>query len=150
MDESVIEQAKQTASLHGTCPIHGTILVAEDNYINQVVTVRILEGGGHRVFVGGNGRLALEILEQQPVDLVLMDIQMPEMDGFQATKAIRDQESITGAHLPIIALTAHAIPGYRQKCLDAGMDDYIAKPVSSQDLLDVVNRTLLGMGSDAQ
>lgn len=127
---------------------HGTILLAEDNYINQVVTVRILEGQGHRVIVGANGRLALEILERQPVDLVLMDIQMPEMDGFQATKAIREQEAITGAHVPIIALTAHAMQGYRQECLDAGMDDYLSKPVCGKDLLEVVNRTLIGTQSD--
>jgi CheY-like chemotaxis protein/anti-sigma regulatory factor (Ser/Thr protein kinase) len=120
----------------------GTILLAEDNYINQMVTVRILEGKGHRVVVGANGRLALEILERQAVDLVLMDIQMPEMDGFQATRAIREREAVTGAHLPIVALTAHATNGYRQKCLDAGMDDYLAKPVCSKDLLEVVNRTL--------
>jgi signal transduction histidine kinase/CheY-like chemotaxis protein len=128
---------------------HGTILLAEDNYINQKVTVRILEGHGHRVVVGANGRLALEILERQAVDMVLMDIQMPEMDGFQATKAIREREAITGAHLPIIALTAHAINGYRQRCLDAGMDDYLSKPFCSKDLLEVVNRTLVSSPSDA-
>jgi CheY-like chemotaxis protein len=107
-----------------------------------MVTVRILEGQGHSVVVGANGRLALEILERQPVDLVLMDIQMPEMDGFQATRAIREREAATGAHLPIIALTAHAMHGYRQKCLDAGMDDYLSKPIRGEDLLEVVNRTL--------
>jgi CheY-like chemotaxis protein len=90
---------------------HGTILLAEDNYINQVVTVRILEGQGHRVVVAANGRLALEILRRQVVDLVLMDIQMPEMDGFQTTKAIREEEANTGPHVPIIALTAHALHG---------------------------------------
>ena len=120
----------------------GTILLAEDNYINRMVTIRILESQGHRVLVGGNGRLALEMLERQPVDLVLMDVQMPEMDGFQATRAIREQEAITGAHLPIIALTAHAVGGYRQKCLDAGMDNYLSKPVSRKHLLEVVDRTL--------
>jgi signal transduction histidine kinase/ActR/RegA family two-component response regulator len=128
----------------------GTILLAEDNYINQMVTVRILEGKGHRVVVGANGRLALEILERQAVDLVLMDIQMPEMDGFQATRAIRESEAFTGAHLPIVALTAHATNGYRQKCLDAGMDDYLAKPVCSKDLLEVVNRTLTGIQTVAR
>ena len=128
----------------------GTILLAEDNYINQMVTVRILEAKGHRVVVGANGRLALEILERQAVDLVLMDIQMPEMDGFQATRAIRESEAFTGAHLPIVALTAHATNGYRQKCLDAGMDDYLAKPVCSKDLLEVVNRTLTGIQTAAR
>ena len=123
---------------------HATILLAEDNYINQVVTTRILEGQGHHVVVGANGRLALDILQRQTVDLVLMDIQMPEMDGFQATRVIREQEAATGEHLPIIALTAHAIQGYRQKCLDAGMDDYLSKPVSSKDLLDAVHRSLAG------
>jgi hypothetical protein len=129
---------------------HGTILLAEDNYINQRVTVHILEGQGHRVVVGANGRLALEILERQSVDLVLMDIQMPEMDGFQATKAIREQEAITGAHMPIIALTAHAMNGYRQKCLDAGMDDCLSKPFCNKDLLEVINRTLICSPSHAQ
>jgi signal transduction histidine kinase/ActR/RegA family two-component response regulator len=129
---------------------HGTILLAEDNYINQVVTVRILEGQGHHVVVGANGRLALEILERQSVDLVLMDIQMPEMDGFQATKAIREREAITGAHVPIIAFTAYAMLGCRQNCLDAGMDDYLSKPVCGKDLLEVVNRTLIGTPSDAR
>jgi CheY-like chemotaxis protein len=128
----------------------GTILLVEDNYINQMVTARILEGKGHRVVVGANGRLALEILERQAVDLVLMDIQMPEMDGFQATRAIREHEAFTGAHLPIVALTAHATNGYRQKCLDAGMDDYLAKPVCSKDLLEVVNRTLTGIQTAAR
>ena len=77
-----------------------------------------------------------------------MEIQMPEMDGFQATKAIREQEAITGAHVPIIALTAHAMQGYRQECLAAGMDDYLSKPVCGKDLLEVVNRTLIGTQSD--
>jgi CheY-like chemotaxis protein/anti-sigma regulatory factor (Ser/Thr protein kinase) len=122
----------------------GTILLAEDNYINQMVTIRILEGKGHRVVVSANGRLALEILERQAIDLVLMDIQMPEMDGLQATRAIREREAFTGTHLPIVALTAHATNGYRQKCLDAGMDDYLAKPVCGKDLLEVVNRALAG------
>ena len=99
--------------------------------------------------MGANGRLALEILERQPVDLVLMDIQMPEMDGFQATRAIREQEAITGTHLPIIALTAHALPGYRQKCLDAGMDDYLSKPFCGKDLLEMVNRSLISPLSHA-
>lgn len=128
----------------------GTILLAEDNYINQMVTIRILEGKGHRVVVGNNGRLALEILQRQAIDLVLMDIQMPDMDGFQLTSAIREREAITGAHLPIVALTAHATNGYRQKCLDAGMDDYLAKPVCSKDLLEVVNRTLSSTQRAAQ
>jgi len=123
-------------------PRPGTILLAEDNYINQVVTTRVLEKHGHRVLVGANGRLALEILQREPIDLVLMDIQMPEMDGFQATRAIREQEEATGAHLPIIALTAHEVQGYRQKCLEAGMDEYLSKPVCSRDLLVMVERTL--------
>jgi CheY-like chemotaxis protein len=134
-------QLLDTQSPPNPCRL-GTILLVEDNYINQMVTVRILEGKGHRVVVGANGRLALQILERQAVDLVLMDIQMAEMDGFQATRTIREHEAFTGAHLPIVALTAHATNGYRQKCLDAGMDDYLAKPVCSKDLLEVVNRTL--------
>ena len=88
----------------------------------------MLEKRGHRVVLAGNGREALEALEKGSFDLVLMDVQMPEMDGFQATAAIREKETGTGSHLPVIALTAHAIKGDRERCLTARMDGYLTKP----------------------
>ena len=114
------------------------ILLAEDNIINQRLAVRILEKFGHRVTVAENGRRAVEILGQQEFDLVLMDIQMPEMDGLQATAAIREKEKGTGLRIPIIAMTAHAMIDDKQMCLGAGMDQYISKPIHSADLIALV------------
>jgi signal transduction histidine kinase/CheY-like chemotaxis protein/HPt (histidine-containing phosphotransfer) domain-containing protein len=105
------------------------ILLAEDNRVNQVLAVTLLEKWGHRVTVAENGRVALERLEREPFDLVLMDVQMPEMSGFEATTRIRERERGTDAHVPIIAMTAHAIKGDRERCLDAGMDGYVTKPI---------------------
>jgi two-component system sensor histidine kinase/response regulator len=110
------------------------ILLAEDNRINQLVACGILKQAGHIVEVANNGAEVAPLLAAQPFDVVLMDIQMPLMDGFQATAAIRESEKQTGAHLPIIAMTAHALAGYKEKCLAAGMDGYVTKPVR-QDLL---------------
>jgi CheY-like chemotaxis protein len=89
---------------------------------------------GHKVRFAENGRLAVELWRQEPFDLVLMDIQMPEMDGMQATAAIRTDEAATGRHIPIVALTAYAMSGDRQRFLDAGMDDYLAKPITAEQL----------------
>ena len=114
------------------------ILLVEDNLVNQRLAVRILEKAGHRVTTAGNGKIALQILEEQSVDLVLMDVQMPEMDGFEATGLIREKEQRSGEHLPIIAMTAHAMRGDRERCLTAGMDDYITKPIASAALLEMV------------
>ena len=113
------------------------VLLAEDNPINQTLARRILEKAGHEVLIARNGREVLEILEGHPCDAVLMDVQMPELDGLDATRAIRrkEQERTPGRHVPIIAMTAHAMVGDRQRCLDAGMDGYIAKPLHPQDLL---------------
>jgi signal transduction histidine kinase/DNA-binding response OmpR family regulator len=116
------------------------VLVAEDNRINQMVVVRMLEKAGHRVDVAGNGRLALGLLERGPYDLVLMDCQMPEMDGFEAARAIRAAEAGTGRHLVIVALTANAMEGDRERCLAAGMDDYLAKPITQAALAAVLMR----------
>jgi CheY-like chemotaxis protein/HPt (histidine-containing phosphotransfer) domain-containing protein len=113
---------------------HARVLVAEDNLINQQVAIRLLERMGCRVTVGSNGRDVLDILTQSPYDLVLMDCQMPDMDGFEATVAIRTREARTGGHVPIVAMTAHAMPGARERCLAAGMDDYISKPVAAEEL----------------
>jgi len=114
------------------------ILLAEDNLVNQKLAARLLEKHGHHVTIAGNGREALEHLEEQGFDLILMDIQMPEMDGFEATAAIRDREKLTAGHVPIIAMTAHAMQGYRERCLAAGMDGYVSKPIKLQELLGVI------------
>lgn len=110
------------------------ILLAEDNLVNQKVAQKMLERSGHRVTVAVNGQEAVAVFGRQPFDLVLMDIQMPIMDGFEATQAIRDMEKDSGKHTPIIALTAHAITGYREKCLERGLDDYLSKPMKIADL----------------
>ena len=114
------------------------ILLAEDNLVNQRLAGRILEKRGHRVVVVGNGRRALAAMERRPFDLILMDVQMPEMDGFEATAAVRRREAVTGGHIPIIAMTAHAMKGDRERCLEAGMDEYISKPLQTSHFLDVV------------
>jgi signal transduction histidine kinase/DNA-binding response OmpR family regulator len=117
------------------------ILVAEDNTINQHLALRLLEKQGHRVKLAGNGLEAFALWQKQRFDLVLMDVQMPGMSGFEATAAIRAREVQTGQHIPIIAMTAHAMKGDRELCLAAGMDDYIAKPIEAQQLNEVVNRS---------
>jgi signal transduction histidine kinase/CheY-like chemotaxis protein len=114
------------------------ILVVEDNPVNQKVAATMLEKRGHRVVVASNGREALEALDKERVDLVLMDVQMPEMDGFKATELIRDREKGNGGHIPIVAMTAHAMKGDREKCLAAGMDSYMSKPIRAEDLFLII------------
>ncbi len=116
------------------------ILLVEDNAVNQMLAVRLLEKRGHTVTVAGNGKEALSALEKDSVDLVLMDVQMPVMDGFQATAAIREKEKMSESRLPIIAMTAHAMAGDRERCLEAGMDDYITKPIRLQELNELLVR----------
>ncbi len=116
------------------------VLLAEDNTVNQKLVAGLLEKRGHRLTVTANGREALAALDRETFDLVLMDVQMPEMDGFEATAAIRLRERATGAHLHIIAMTAHAMQGDRERCLAAGMDAYISKPIKSRDLTDRLER----------
>jgi two-component system, sensor histidine kinase and response regulator len=116
------------------------ILIVEDNIVNQRVALRILEKEGHTVVVAGNGKEALKMMEQQSFDVILMDLQMPEMGGFEATAAIRKIEQGGQTHVPIIAMTAHAMIGYRELCLEAGMDDYLAKPIRSRLLIDMVEK----------
>jgi two-component system, sensor histidine kinase and response regulator len=114
------------------------ILLAEDNVVNQRVALAILQRMGHRVVVAENGKQALDLLDRGTFDAILMDVQMPEMDGFEATAAIRRQQSRTGAYTPIIAMTAHAMQGDRERCIDAGMDDYISKPIRAAALADIL------------
>jgi CheY-like chemotaxis protein len=114
------------------------ILLAEDNRVNQILAVRLLEKRGHHVQVAGNGREALEKLETAHFDLILMDVQMPVMGGFEATAAVREIEKSTGKHIPIVALTAHAVPGDRECCLAAGMDGYVAKPIHPEELFEQI------------
>jgi len=110
------------------------ILVVEDNPVNQMLIRRLLERRDHTVLAATNGREALDLLQHHQPDLVLMDIQMPEMDGFEATAAIREREKKEGGHLPIVALTAHALKGDGERCLAGGMDGYLTKPIQIQDL----------------
>jgi PAS domain S-box-containing protein len=114
------------------------VLLAEDNAVNQRLAVRLLEKRGHSVKVAANGREALEAMEKERFDLVFMDVQMPEMDGLEATIAIREKEKSSGLHQPIIALTAHAMKGDREKCLDVGMDGYLTKPIRPPELEEIL------------
>jgi CheY-like chemotaxis protein len=118
------------------------ILVAEDNPINQVVAVRLLEKHGHTVVVAATGREAVAAVQGGGFDLVLMDVQMPEMDGFEATAAIRAAEPRADRRLPILALTALAMSGDRERCLAAGMDGYLTKPIQGDHLLQAVANAL--------
>ncbi|HUI84469.1 MAG TPA: response regulator [Candidatus Binatia bacterium] len=114
------------------------ILAAEDNRVNQRLLLRLLQKEGHTVTMVEDGEAALAITEEEAFDVILMDVQMPVMDGLEATRLIRNRERSTGKHVPIIALTAHAMKGDRSRCLDAGMDAYVAKPVQKQELLHIV------------
>ncbi len=118
------------------------ILLAEDNVVNQHLVVRLLEKHGHTALVANTGQEVLTALRQHAVDLVLMDVQMPEMDGLEATAVIREQERQTGGHLPIIALTAHAMKGDQERCLAAGMDGYVSKPINARVLSSAISRVL--------
>ena len=116
------------------------ILLAEDNSVNRKLAVTLLQKRGHEVMVAENGQEVLDVLELERVDLVLMDVQMPVMDGLEAIRAIRMKEQSTGAHLPIIALTAHAMKGDRERCLAAGADEYVAKPIRLAELSAAIEK----------
>jgi len=115
------------------------ILLAEDNPVNQKLMILMLKKIGHSVVPVSNGRKAVDAATTEEFDLILMDVQMPEMDGFEATAMIRGHQKITGTFTPIVALTAHALKGDREKCISAGMDDYITKPIQSRELLRIIN-----------
>jgi PAS domain S-box-containing protein len=119
------------------------VLLAEDNPVNQRLATRLFEKRGHRVAVAVNGREVLEALEKESFDLVLMDVQMPELDGLEATAAIREREKGSGAHQAVIALTAHAMKGDRERCMAAGMDGYLSKPIRPQEL-DAILESYVG------
>jgi len=114
------------------------VLLAEDNVVNQRLVKRLLEKRGHRVAVAASGREALDWLDREGFDLILMDVQMPDMDGLETTAVIREREKKTGGYTPIVALTAHSMKGDRERCLAAGMDNYINKPVEAAKLLELV------------
>ena len=117
------------ASVQSACASSLRVLVAEDNAVNQNLVRSVLKKDGHAVQLAGNGREVLAALEGSQFDLILMDVQMPGMDGFEATAAIRKAEQLTGSHVPIVAITAHAMQGDRERCLEAGMDEYLTKPI---------------------
>ncbi len=116
------------------------ILLAEDNVINRALAAGILQKRGHSLVHAANGREAVEAAAHETFDLIFMDVQMPEMDGFEATRLIRESEQATGRHTPIAAMTAHAMAGDRERCLAAGMDDYISKPLQKAELLALLDR----------
>jgi signal transduction histidine kinase/DNA-binding response OmpR family regulator len=115
-----------------------TILLAEDNRVNQTLAIRLLEKRGHRVVLAETGRAAFEAAQQQTFDLVLMDVQLPEMDGLDATRAIRHREKTSGKHLPVIAMTANAMLGDKERCFESGMDGYVSKPISAGELFSAI------------
>ena len=118
------------------------VLLAEDNMVNQTLAVRLLQKRGYAVTVAGDGRAAVEAFETGQFDIVLMDVQMPGMDGFEATASIREKEKLTGEHIPIIALTANALKGDREQCISAGMDDYVSKPIQAAELVSTIEKLL--------
>jgi len=141
--EDTVARPTKRAKLPSGTPLRPlTILLAEDNVINQRVAVRVLQKAGHTVAVAMNGREVLDVIGTTRYDVVLMDIQMPEMDGWEATRAIRAAEQTTGGHLPIVAMTAHAMKGDRERCLAAGMDDYVSKPIDTAELLRVIQEVV--------
>jgi two-component system, sensor histidine kinase and response regulator len=118
------------------------ILVAEDNPVNQTLAIRLLEKRGYLVTVAGDGRAALAALEKQSYEVILMDVQMPEMDEFQATAAIRAKEASGAARTPIIAMTGHALKGDQGRCLGAGMDGYVSKPIRPADMFAAIEAAI--------
>jgi len=125
------------------------VLVAEDTPFNQKFILRLLDRWGYQAVIAENGRKALEALSKDNYDLVLMDVQMPEMDGLEATQAIRESEKQTGRHIPIIALTAHAMKGDRERCLASGMDEYVSKPIAPDTLYKAIQDLVTGEPRDA-
>jgi CheY-like chemotaxis protein len=118
------------------------LLVVEDNPVNLLLATRLIENHGYTFTTAENGQIALEVLQKENIDCVLMDVQMPVMDGLETTRAIREKERGIGGHLPIVAMTAHSMAGDREGCLAAGMDDYISKPIRAKELFATLDRVL--------
>ncbi len=141
---SLQERGADKDSAAGKTPVAGLparalrVLVAEDNAINQMLAVRLLEKQGHQVTMVNNGRDALEAVQHQPFDVILMDVQMPDLDGLEAAVQIREWEKQTGGHVPIVAMTAYAMKGDRENCLAHGMDGYVAKPIHPRKVLRAI------------
>jgi PAS domain S-box-containing protein len=130
---SPVQSGSSAGRIH---PLH--ILLVEDNRVNQALAVKLIQKQGHSVEVANHGREALAMVEKSRFDLILMDIEMPEMDGFSATRAIREKEKASGNHVPIIAMTAHAMSGDRERCLAGGMDGYVSKPIQPHRLFEII------------
>ena len=137
-EAEMLTPASASRDLIAALPLH--ILLAEDNPVNQRLAIALLEKAGHRVSLAGNGAEAVSQWREGHFDLILMDVQMPEMDGFEATRRIRHQEHTTGRHVPIVATTAHAMTGDRERCLQAGMDEYLSKPIIRLELMAMLAR----------
>jgi two-component system sensor histidine kinase/response regulator len=118
------------------------ILLTEDNAVNRTLAIRLLEKRGYTVSVAANGREAVAAMEKEHFDAILMDVQMPEMDGFEATAAIRAREESSGRHVPIVAMTAHALKGDQERCMEAGMDGYVSKPIRTNELYAALERVV--------
>lgn len=144
-EQTALSESSESAGSSRTAIRSKSILLAEDSLINQKLAIGLLTKWGHQVTVANDGREAVNLSAQQPFDVVLMDVQMPEMDGLDAAKAIRRREQKTGIHLPILAMTAHAMKGDRERCLEAGMDDYLMKPIRADQLFQALER--IGVGS---
>ena len=135
--DSTLRQAVPLPSLQGV-----RILLAEDNAVNQKLALRLLSKHGFDVAVVSTGQQALDALANDRFDLVLMDVQMPELDGLEATRRLRQRERDAGGHIPVIAMTAHAMMGDRERCLAAGMDGYVTKPIQIETLLATIGDSL--------
>ena len=144
---SQTEARPASVTRHAVTPNRLHLLVVEDNPVNRLVATRLIEKQSHSVKAVTNGREALEIIEREKFDCVLMDVQMPVMDGFEATAAIRNKERAGGGHLPIIAMTAHAMAGDLERCLAAGMDGYVTKPIKARNLFAGIEHVLLALKS---
>jgi signal transduction histidine kinase/CheY-like chemotaxis protein len=136
------------AATTGGAPASLRILLAEDNLVNQRLATRLLERRGHRVDLACSGQEAIAFAERERFDLILMDLQMPDMDGIEATAVIREREKRRGVHTPIVALTAHSMKGDRERCLEAGMDNYINKPIDAVKFLEIVEITAAAVAQD--
>jgi CheY-like chemotaxis protein/HPt (histidine-containing phosphotransfer) domain-containing protein len=137
-----IQRPRRTAAIVPDGKRRLRVLVAEDNAVNQQVAMGFLDRAGHAAVAVSNGRQVLATLAHHEFDLILMDLQMPELDGFETTAAIREQEKSTGAHMPIVALTAHVVKGDAERCLAAGMDAYVPKPLRAKELFAAIESAL--------